>query len=1342
MRAKKPQPKETVKSKQALLKAKHRSKLLAAPRSSASDATKSTARQMQRRKSVASVQQATAEPGPARQLLRRKTNVAQPVKDSPESVDSDASASVKKSAAVDKVKKAKATTASTSTSESTPKKTKSRDSSGSTSRQIKSSDASGSTAKKPKSRDSSATSAKPVKTSEANGKKPKVNQPKVKKPKPAEATAKKPEATETNSQPDESKKPNEKKLNVKKPSESKKANDKKPKASKKGDNGATSPKPSVAATDKAKLVKKKPKANGSSAAKAAAAGKKVATNATDDKLLKSSKELKNLDIQIGGRSSVAAAREAFDSDDADHIVKASICEIVKTKARSSSAAIGNRSPLQSISPSISASPRPAAKAGKVEQATVSSVVDDKASPVKSAKSRIAETKETTMAGKKKAVNKTKGGQSKEVAAEKKRERQKEEKKSTAVGKNAKSAVVAVDDEAEAAAKPKQLKKKKKQSKASETSDSVDVSTATTDTVAKGVDEDIATADGSKSVIDAITETINEVVKQCHGDTTSAPSTPTSSPTPLPKNNLGKAAAAKRTAPKSIDSQSIDESHAAKATDVKPKQQKPKASLSEKKKVTKKVVPASVAKKKAGKLAPKKVTPKSMTSNEPMTSDKPSNDTDTPPPTKSDGDASLFAVDGNKSSSEPAAIEHKTAVTKPIDLVTKNVVHAIKKPTAKSKKLALAALEAKPKGSKIIKIDLKAKKRIRSQAAILKSMKTALIAASGGSAANAAMKIDGSTKSARTMNKTNLPDKLTKVRRKQKPTGHSESDDDDNMSLTELKAHLAQSELKQSTKSTSKDNGRPGDAVNSKAKTATKKDVSRPDAMEAGKKTTATERKEKADGVERKVAKDASNAVSGEGKKSDDVARVRPGDDSVERTIDDVVKTTTVTSRAMDLKVIDANAADVEDGISCTAKLEAKVRAEVSQKRSAEPVDVESEPKKRMASLNASAKVQCMYENSSRAPAELAVAKEVRGKSFCDVEKLDSSPITPLAKSREPEVSVESKEVKESGSVQDARDGLQEKLKDGREPEKAQKLSKPAKIEAASTSDESNDSEELPLRRKEQKSTESTKQKASTKQELLDSDDARGSGEPKEAESIAVEPSTSERLLRNVPGLRGEGLLWEMDGSSSDESHRNGKLQKAAKAKSKKKLAAAKKLLGQKEKAAKMLVKQVKKPSLKVLSKKKVQKPTENNEPSTSGSSTSIKKEPNRTDLKASKAQKRKVAKMSEVKPKEEMVSKRMASLNASAMMAVSYEVESEMDKCEERMYRIETQRTIVTTAPVSDAQAATSTITATVTSATASVTPGAGADGLPGAGGMVPKANVEPIEPKVYDVRSFLNDFQ
>lgn len=49
---------------------------------------------------------------------------------------------------------------------------------------------------------------------------------------------------------------------------------------------------------------------------------------------------------------------------------------------------------------------------------------------------------------------------------------------------------------------------------------------------------------------------------------------------------------------------------------------------------------------------------------------------------------------------------------------------------------------------------------------------------------------------------------------------------------------------------------------------------------------------------------------------------------------------------------------------------------------------------------------------------------------------------------------------------------------------------------------------------------------------------------------------------------------------------------------------------------------------------------------------------------------RKAAALKATDIKEVVVRKRMASLNASAMMAATYEVERQLDKCEEKMYKV------------------------------------------------------------------------
>lgn len=85
------------------------------------------------------------------------------------------------------------------------------------------------------------------------------------------------------------------------------------------------------------------------------------------------------------------------------------------------------------------------------------------------------------------------------------------------------------------------------------------------------------------------------------------------------------------------------------------------------------------------------------------------------------------------------------------------------------------------------------------------------------------------------------------------------------------------------------------------------------------------------------------------------------------------------------------------------------------------------------------------------------------------------------------------------------------------------------------------------------------------------------------------------------------------------------------------------------------------------------KPTNKSDSSSNDSdsdreSATIDRKPTLKKLKKSMA--RKAAAVKSIDVKEIVVRKRMASLNASAMMAATYEVERQLDKCEEKMYKV------------------------------------------------------------------------
>lgn len=214
------------------------------------------------------------------------------------------------------------------------------------------------------------------------------------------------------------------------------------------------------------------------------ASKKVPKKTTNDKkptkeiALKSSKELKNLDIQLTGYSSQTAS-----DSDTDKVINASICEIVKTKARAASSifnASGNRSPLLTAnSPGPSAAkvlPKVVEKSTKTE---LKPVKDEAKKPVNEPKPIKDEAKKATNETLKKKkllkVNKTEQKVEKKIANKKQLKMEKDEK---------------------SIAKPAPKKKPTIKS--------------TNDSIEKSIE---IKTDDSKSLIDSITEVINEVVKQ-------------------------------------------------------------------------------------------------------------------------------------------------------------------------------------------------------------------------------------------------------------------------------------------------------------------------------------------------------------------------------------------------------------------------------------------------------------------------------------------------------------------------------------------------------------------------------------------------------------------------------------------------------------------------------------------------------------------------------------------------------------------------------------------------------------------------------------------------------------
>lgn len=89
---------------------------------------------------------------------------------------------------------------------------------------------------------------------------------------------------------------------------------------------------------------------------------------------------------------------------------------------------------------------------------------------------------------------------------------------------------------------------------------------------------------------------------------------------------------------------------------------------------------------------------------------------------------------------------------------------------------------------------------------------------------------------------------------------------------------------------------------------------------------------------------------------------------------------------------------------------------------------------------------------------------------------------------------------------------------------------------------------------------------------------------------------------------------------------------------------------------------------KTISKVKKAESNDGSDSDSDAPSLTIDRKPVLKKLKKSIARKAAVSKVTDVK--EGVVRKRMASLNASAMMAATYEVERQLDKCEEKMYKV------------------------------------------------------------------------
>lgn len=807
------------------------------------------------------------------------------------------------------------------------------------------------------------------------------------------------------------------------------------------------------------INRNKAKAEKKSAATAINGEKKAAT-VKDEKIIKPSKELKNLDIQICGYSSVAAARESTGSDsDTDRIIKASICEIVKTKARAASATFnssGNRSPsVNSPGPNNVKSNANTSheKSNKTETALKSpeNKTDDK--PKK--KKEPAKAKSTVKPKTMKTVED--GEKSKKNSNENKNNKKSEGDKNT--NKSQKAKTKATDGAAKVAETP-----------AISTEKRIEIKTQVTE---------------SKSLIDTITEAINEVVKQ-YKDSNKTESDATGS-----NSNSTKAAKAKAnkivktTKKKVLNDKKLEV--IGSATDLLNETKGAMSAISKKAKSKPKIVKDN---KKDDTADDQKISSEKIAAKEAAAADiKVSNIANEEAPKKANDKT-------NKSATKSSKVRPKAG----------------KKPTAPE--------QPEAKGSKIIKIDLKAKKKVKSLATVKSaSLKSAT--------KQLQSKINKESKLCQDDGKKNDEHKSH--------ANAEEMSDDDNLSLTELKAQLSKSDTKKTdsemknsnastklvnivsnpankqktTKSSGSSSGAQKPSVSKTAATPPKKKVT--SHKEMATTTNTTNRSNVYDfpdanfgsssvGVndvdeipyvhKKKREKILSSGTPGQEntdkhidtKKPNEKSKTLPPKKQIRLdTVNEIAKLTknesksTANSAKSNVKANNRNVAENKgekdkntktiDETKKTAKASAnKSHKLIAKNRRMKLFGFYSGPKRhRMASLNATAKVQCLYENESRTAQELGFVKEPqhvqRMKFVTDSDKTDTHSAKNHAKEKE---------------IAPETDGKKEK-----------KSKKDGDIASAE----------------------------------VERDDNAGNN----------------RTLRKVPGMRGEGSMWEMENSSLDES---------------------------------------------------------------------------------------------------------------------------------------------------------------------------------------------------------------
>ncbi|XP_058824014.1 titin-like [Topomyia yanbarensis] len=318
----------------------------------------------------------------------------------------------------------------------------------------------------------------------------------------------------------------------------------------------------------------------------------------------------------------------------------------------------------------------------------------------------------------------------------------------------------------------------------------------------------------------------------------------------------------------------------------------------------------------------------------------------------------------------------------------------------------------------------------------------------------------------------------------------------------------------------------------------------------------------------------------------------------------------------------------------------------------------SGPKRhRVASLNAIAKVHCLYENETRAALEASLTKQSKGS------KAVAAKVVKKEKTEDDDKKKEVCDAKEDKKDVKSDKKLSAQEKKEKEDDKKQKaaLAKEEKKKVCKLveSKEEKKKEGKKVEVKENKKDSKKKEKEKPKEE------STSDSEDDESEEEVVT-----RTLRCVPGLRGVGKHWDPNASSmeseddllpdSDETYAQGKdTDPVKKRKVKRKIVKKAKPKPKSEKSEKSEKPDKPKPPAKKIKKelKALMSDSERQAEDESGSSSSesekvVSAKPKQAD---SKKRKRKPKEKKEVV--EVLAKKRMASLNATAMLAATYEVQ-------------------------------------------------------------------------------------